>query len=143
MLFLEKKGPCQEAGMPHQSLYRSKMSPLTFPTHRNPLNPFSHSFLICIYIYIIYIYIIYIYIYIRTISSQNTRNQILMKWIYYTRKTKIRCHPKNWDFTGKYHHEMSFSTKPWNDSILRAVILHCVIFAQVRKQYKFENRFFC
>ena len=45
VLFLEKKkGPCQEAGMPHPSLYRSKMSPLTFPTHRNPLNPFSHSF---------------------------------------------------------------------------------------------------
>ena len=39
-----KKGPCQEAGMPHPSLYRSKMSPLTFPTHRNPLNPFSIHF---------------------------------------------------------------------------------------------------
>ena len=78
----------------------------------------------------------------RTISSQNTRNQILMKWIYYTRKTKIRGHPKNWDFTGKYHHEISFLTKPWNDPILRAVILHCVIFVQVRKKYKFTNRFF-
>jgi len=79
----------------------------------------------------------------RTISSQNTRNQILMKWIYYTRKTKIRGHPKNWDFTGKYNRKMSFLTKPWNDPILRAVILHCVIFVQVRQKYKFKNRFFC
>ena len=35
VLFLRKKGPCQEAGMPHPSLYRSKMSPLTFPTQWN------------------------------------------------------------------------------------------------------------
>ena len=37
-----KKGPCQGAGMPHPSLYRSKILPLTLPTHRNPPDPIPH-----------------------------------------------------------------------------------------------------
>ena len=75
----------------------------------------------------------------------DTKHKILMKLIYYTRKTENGLNPKNWDLTGKNKGKVMFLPKTWNHPTVVAVILvlavcpkHVIKVKLLRKHYFYE-----
>ena len=66
--------------------------------------------------------------------------QIIMKWVYYKGKMKIRFYPQNLDPTGKYNGKSTFLPKTWYRVLFSPVILPLAVWPKPERRVRIQSK---